>query len=637
MHSMPRAPRPASRGCRALALVALPVLATGGELSDMTLEELGRITVTSVSRGPQPLNEAPAAIFVITHDDIVRSGATTLADAMRLAPNLSITQLGSSNFSAATRGFGTRVDTQSFSNKLLVLIDGRSVYSPLYSGVYLDTQDVPLEDIDRIEVISGPGATLWGANAVNGVINVITRPSYLTTGTTVAAAAGNVEHRVLAQYGSGADDDFSYRAYGKAFERGAMRLADGSSAVDGWHRAQAGFRIDVAHDGGAVVVQGDAYRGTNDRAGPGSQDVDGANLLARWEGKVGGSHLRLQGYADHVGAKAPAGGTALRQNTLDLEAQQSFELGWRQQIVWGAGARVHRYHISDTPSFLFDPSRRTLQIWNLFAQDTIEVVDSLKLTLGVKFEHNSFTGWEPQPDLRIAWRATASTLLWGAASRAVRSPTPFDTDVIERLGGADYLVGNKDFRSEKVMAYEAGVRTNVSRSLSLSVSAFYNEYDDLRTIEPSGTPEFIPLHWDNLMEGHSFGASTWATLQMGQWWRLTPGVALLEKRLRQKPSASALLDTGQSGNDPSAHALLNSSMDIGPTRLDFTLRHVAKLPDPALHAYTELTARLAWQASPSLEVSVAGNNLLHARHEEYPTPEGEMIRRSVLLEARWSP
>jgi iron complex outermembrane receptor protein len=201
----------------------------------------------------------------------------------------------------------------------------------------------------------------------------------------------------------------------------------------------------------------------------------------------------------------------------------------------------------------------------------------------------------------------------------------------------DYLVGNKDFRSEKVMAYEVGVRANLSRSLSLSLSTFYNEYDDLRTVEPSGTPAFIPLHWDNLMEGHSFGASAWATVQVGQWWRLTPGIALLEKRLRQKPSASRLLGTGQSGNDPTANALLNSSMDLGPTRLDFTLRHVSKLPDPALHAYTELTARLAWQASRSLELSVAGNNLLHERHEEYPVPEGELIRRSVLLEARWTP
>ncbi|HTQ36084.1 MAG TPA: TonB-dependent receptor [Steroidobacteraceae bacterium] len=613
-------------------------LCRAAALTDMSLEELGRIPVTSVSRTAEPLSDAPAAIYVITGDAIRRSGVTTLADALRLAPNLLVTQLGSSNYSVAARGFGGRPDTQSFSNKLLLLIDGRSVYSPLYSGIYLDTQDVPLADVDRIEVISGPGATLWGANAMNGVINVITRPAYLTQGPEVWTAAGNDERQITARYGDDAGRDISYRVYGKAFRRDAMNLENGTSAGDGWHRGQAGFRLDLVRGDGTATLQGDAYTGADDRVGPGTEAVGGANLLARWEKQTGSSSWHVQGYFDHVERAAPADGTAFVLNTWDAEIQQSLAWGPRQQLVWGGGARLHRYQIDDTATLLFEPPQRALQIWNLFAQDTLALATTLKLTVGLKLEHDSLGGWEPQPDARLAWNAGSSSLLWAAASRAVRAPTPFDTDVVERAGGADFLVGKPDFHSEDVLTYELGYRGAISTALSLSASVFYNRYDNLRTVELSAPPTYLPLHWDNLMAGHTYGLSAWATWQIADWWRLSPGVRLLHKHLYQKTGASGLLDTGQDDDDPRLHALVDSAFELGRgATLDLSVQRVSSLPEPALPARTELAARLAWRFADSWELSLRDTNVLHRRQLEYPAPAGVPIRSSVLAEVRWNP
>lgn len=605
-------------------------------LRDLSLEELGRILVTSVSKAPEPLREAPAAIYVITHEEIQRAGVTTLAETLRLAPNLRLTQLGASNYVASARGFGGRPDVQQFSNKLLLLIDGRSVYSPLFSGIYLDTQDVPMSDIDRIEVISGAGATLWGANAVNGVINVITRSAYLTTGSSVSVIAGSQERQFTGQYGGDLDEDTSYRVYGKLLQRGAMELEAGGSAGDSWQRTQAGFRLDASQARGTTTLQGDVYAGSNERAGPGTQALGGFNLLGRWERQTGESGLRIQGYVDRVLRGAPVDGARFAVNTFDVEAQHSLWWGSRHQLVWGLGGRLYDYSIRNTEALRFEPSQRRLHIWNAFAQDTMALTPQLKLTLGVKLEHNSYTGWEPQPDARLAWQPIDSTMLWAAASRAVRAPTPLDTDVVETVAGTVFLVGDPRFRSEKVLAYEAGVRSSLSPAFSLSLSLFYNEYEDLRTVEVSDTPDFLPLRWDNLMEGHTHGMTAWAAWQITSWWRVAPGFALLEKRLRQKPQASRLLDVGQSGNDPRAHALLKSSFDLGRSgTLDLSLRHVARLPEPALPAYTELAARFAWRISPSWELAMRGSNLLHERHQEYPAPAGASIVRAVLVEARW--
>ena len=610
--------------------------AVAEDLTQLSLEQLGDLQVTSVSRSPEELRAAPAAIYVITNEDIRRSGATTLPEALRLAPDIRITQQGSSDFVAAARGFGGNPDVQNFSNKLLLLIDGRSVYSPLFSGIYLDTQDVVLADVERIEVISGPGATLWGANAVNGVINVITRPAYLTEGGLAAAAVGGREQTVDVRYGRKLRDDLAFRVYAKALQRDSMEHG-GVDAEDEWRRAQVGFRLDFSQALGTLTLQGDGYRGDDQRAGPGRQDLGGANLLARWQRLTNLGELQLQGYFDHVYRAAPAGGVPFTLDTYDAEVQQELNLGARHRVMLGAGLRQHDYRITNSATLLFEPSRRDLMQVNVFAQDTIAVLDRLKLTLGIKLERNDYSGWEPQPDLRLAWQANDSTLLWGSVSRAVRSPTPLDVDVIERVGGVDFLRGNPDFRSEKVLAYEVGYRGELSARLSLSLAAYYNIYEDLRTVEFGAPPVFLPLQWDNLMKGHSHGVTAWAKWQVTDWWRLSPGAAWLHKDLRFRAGSSQVLGVAQAGNDPHGYGLLNSSMQFGPARtLDITLRRVASLPDPALPAYTELSARFGWALGTEWEVALTGTNLLHARHQEYPEPTGATIRRSIAAELRWN-
>jgi iron complex outermembrane receptor protein len=386
-----------------------------------------------------------------------------------------------------------------------------------------------------------------------------------------------------------------------------------------------------------VTLQGDVYQGDEERAGPGRQDISGANLLARWQRQSERGEFQLQGYYDHSRRDAPVDGVPLTLDTWDLEAQQSLSLGASNRLVWGMGVRVHHYDIVNSASLIFNPPSRTLEQWNLFVQDTLSLGSRLKATVGIKVERNDYTGWEPQPELRLSWQVNDRTLLWGAISRAVRSPTPLDADVEERVGSLVFLTGDPDFQSENVLAYELGYRGEPAAALSLSVSAFYNVYNDLRTVETASATAFLPLRWGNMMKGHTYGVTAWAKWQVTDWWRLAPGFALLRKDLQFKPGASTLLGTGQAGNDPRGHGLLSSSMRLG-TRgsLDLTLRHVGALPDPALPAYTELGARLAWTLADNWEVALTGTNLLHARHREYPAPAGTHIRRSVLAEARWS-
>lgn len=607
--------------------------ASSDELMRMSLEELSNVEVTSVSKSARALGAAPAAIYVIGRDDIARSGATSIAEALRLAPNLRITQLGASNHVASARGFGGAPDLQNFANKMLVLIDGRSVYTPLFSGVYFDAQDVILGDVERIEVVSGPGATLWGANAMNGVINIITRRAADTTGTLLHLGAGDREQRVSARYGAPVGEQGAFRVYAKAFERGSMELTDDSSARDRWSSAQGGFRYDWASDRDALTFQGDLYDAQEDQLDAGDVSLSGANALLRWQRSFDRSQLQIQTYYDRTERAAPSDGVAFELNTYDLELQHSF-MGPVHEIVWGAGVRVHDYDIRNSAALMFVPPKRTLTLGNLFAQDTIAVGDAFRITLGLKLENDPYASWTPLPEVRVSWAPSSGTFFWASGSRAIRSPTPFDVDVVENIGSTVFLTGNADFETEKVTAYEVGYRGQPSSILSLSASVFYNEYDDLRTIEPApGT--FLPLRWDNLMEGHTRGVEAWATIQVASGWRLSPGVRYLDKNLSFKPSASGLIGVAQAGNDPEWQASLRSSIDLGrDLTFDAFLRYVDELPDPLTDDYTELGARFGWRVSQSLEIGLSGFNLLDSRHREYAAPNGVEIRRSVFFDVR---
>ncbi len=602
------------------------------ELRDMSIEDLAQFDISSVTKSAGTLGDAPASIYVITHDDIIRAGNTTLPGMLRLAPNLQVMRGGNGGLVVTARGLGGNAGAQSFSNKLLVLIDGRSVYSPLYSGVYWDMQDLLPEDIDRIEVISGPGATLWGANAVNGVINIITRPAGATQGLYATGVIGNKTRDAGLRYGGRVGETISYRLFAKGH-----RNRDTGKALDNdsW-RLQGGFRVDwTPTETDRLMVQGDAYQGARSQTGAAREDMHGRDILARWNRDGAMSSLQVQAYYDRTGRKTRAGGGRFTLDTVDLDVQHSFAMGSAHRIVWGGGARVSRYNIDGTANFLFVPDKRTLFLANIFVQDSIALTPRLTAIAGLKLERDPYSGAVLLPSARLSWKPTDPLLLWGAVSRAIRSPTPFDRDVVERLDGDDFLIGPSTFRSEKLTAYEAGTRLMASSHASLSLSAFYNAYDDLRSIEvaPGG---FLPLQWGNGIKGHSYGFDSWADVRITDWWRVKPGYSLLIQRFRFKPGSAGLLDVHQVGNDPKHRLTLRTSMDIGPRiNLDADLRYVSSLPSPRTSGYVELGARIGYVIGERAELSLSGFNLLHKRHLELPATEASPVPRSVFVALKW--
>ncbi len=603
------------------------------QLSRMSLEELAKVEVTSVSKSAQSLSSAPASIYVITREEILRHGVLSIPEALRLAPNMQVTQLTSSEYSNGARGLAGAPNDQNFSNKILILIDGRSVYSPLFSGIAYDMQDVLMDDIDRIEVISGPGATLWGANAMNGVINIITRKAHETQGLLLRADGGDGEQAIGARYGDDLGDRGAFRVYAKAFERGATEFADGSSAQDEWTKIQAGFRFDGKIASSAFTLQGDYQDAKQSFAGAPDVPFSGMNLLGRWEHAGERVTTRLQMYYDRVDRERPPSGIAFDIDTFDFELQQSAVVA-NHRLVWGLGRRYNDYQTVNNV-LAFDPDHRTLELTNVFLQDSIALGGGFTLTAGIKFEDNIYSDWSVLPDLRLSWALNERNLLWLAGSRAIRAPTPFDADVQEFVGSTLFLEGNPDFETEKVDAFEIGYRGHPHEKLSFTASAFYNRYDDLRTAEITPVT-LLPLRWGNLMKGSTYGIEAWANWQVTRWWRLSPGLRTLQKDLEFKEGSTQLLGLRQAGNDPKSNWQLKSSMDFGSLTLDAMFRRVDELPDPRNDAYSELSARFAWQVNEHFEIAVKGFNLLNETHREYADPTGREIRRSVLAEARFT-
>jgi iron complex outermembrane receptor protein len=607
------------------------------DLQQMSIGDLANIDVSSVTKTTQALSDAPAAIFVISHEDIVRSGATSLPEILRLAPNLQVAQTSASQYVITARGFSGNNTAQNFSNKLLVLIDGRSVYTPLYSGVYWDMQDVMPQDIERIEVISGPGATLWGANAVNGVINIITRGSGQTQGGLVDVETGNLGTSVGVRYGGKIGDAATWRAYARDTIDYDTVTATGARAHDSWSKPQGGFRLDWnASPADTVTVQGDGYRGSEDQVGAPNDDIEGADVLARWSHDwQGGANLQVQAYYDHAGRLSEDGGGSFTVDTYDLDVQHSFSLGSRNQVVWGGGVRVARYDIQGTASLFFAPASATLDLSNLFVQDSLSITDRLKLIVGLKAEDDPYSGISLLPSARLSWKLSERVLVWAAASRAIRAPTPFDRDVMEKAGPTLFLTGYNDFRPETVDAYEIGARLQPIDRLSFSISAYYNVYDDLRSIEIAPIT-FIPLRWGNGIRGETYGVEAWGDLRVTPWWRLSAGFSALSEHMAFKPGSSGLLGLSQLGDDPPYQASLKSQMNLGHAiTLDADLRYADALPKPSVPAYVELNARVGWKVSQRVKLSLSGFNLLHDRHQEFPAP-ALPVPRGVAAGLQWS-
>ena len=624
-----------------LSASVLPQGARAQQVADaaipqLSIEQLANVEITSVSKAPQALSSAAAAVYVIGHDDVIRSGATSLPEMLRLAPNLEVMQTSPFNYAITARGFNGNSADQNFPDKLLVLIDGRSVYTPLYSGVYWDMQDVLPDDVERIEVISGPGGTLWGANAVNGVINVITRKASDTQGGLLTLGVGDQYSSSAVQYGGQLADDVDYRVYAKDFWQRAFNNSAGSTAHDSWTKPQGGFRVDWDKAQDQVTLQGDIYNGAEGQSGGPDLITAGGNFTAHWQHRLDeDSSFQLLTYYDET-QRHQNGGGGIVLNTYDVEGQHNFGLGSWNNIVWGAGDRILQYGITNeiepTAALLFEPGHRTLNLADIFAEDRIPLGDTVEMTIGLKLENDPYSGLSPMPSGRLSWQIAPDHMVWGAISRAVRSPTPFDTDVVEKLGTVTFLTGNPNFLPERVTAYEIGYRGQLSDRISLSVSAFDNVYEDLKDIEfnpaTAGT-----LMWANMLKGNVHGVEAWASIQALGWWRLDLGFNAQHEDLSFQPGSFKLLGVAQAGDDPHHQASLRSSMNLPyDLNLDADFRYVGTLPNPHVPEYVELNSRLAWKISDTLSVALAGYNLLHGHHLEYVG--GDEIRRSVYFETR---
>jgi iron complex outermembrane receptor protein len=618
--------------CALLGLVAPALPAAANDLADLSLEELSGIEVTSVSRRAERLSEAAASVYVITGEQIRRSGAASLPEALRLAPNLQVAQLGTGQYAISARGFNNAIG-----NKLLVLIDGRTVYSPVFSGVFWDQQDVMLADVDRIEVISGPGASIWGSNAVNGVINVITLPAAQTQGTLVAAEAGNRSTELALRHGGALGGGGHWRAYAKASQLENTRTAAGASLPDDWERQQAGLRADWRGAGGNFTLQGDAYQGRAEHRGFFGRfelrpiDVSGANLLARWTRQFdGGSDLRVQAYHDHS-RRSDALLYSPEVATLDLEFQHGIPVG-RHRLLWGGGYRRARDEIQPGVFFAYVPASRTMSWKNLFAQGDIDLGDKFDLSLGVKLENNGYTGTEVLPSLRMGWKVAKDHFLWTAASRAVRAPARLDRELRFPANPPYYIAGGPDFVSEVANVYEIGYRAQPSPSVTYSATLFHHDWDKLRSGQKPPNAQV-----QNMITGSSYGAEAWATWQVLPAWRLSGGATTLRHDLRLRPGSTDPSGPRELGDDPEYQWMLRSAFNLPRGQeLDIAVRRVAALPYPAVPAYTAVDMRYGWKLSGKLQAALSAQNLFDPSHPEFNSAPGRSeIKRSFQLQLRW--
>ncbi len=603
------------------------------ELKRLSLEELARVDVTSVSRRAEPLFGAPAAVTVVTGEEVRRSGATTLPDALRLATGMQVGRFDSRTYAVSARGFNI-----STANKLQVLIDGRSVYSPLFAGVLWDVPDVLLEDLDRIEVIRGPGATLWGANAVNGVVNVITKSARDTQGSLLSAGGGSEEQAfAAARHGGRAGERLFYRLYGKYAYRDALALAQGGSADDPLRRAQGGFHLRWERGAEDVAIfQGDLYRGLIGHPVQLDTEISGGNLLGRWERTLaGGSQVRVGLYWDRSHRDSPRVFEE-RRDTADLDLQHRVALGRRHDVVWGAGYRTSRDRVEDSPVLGWDPNRRTISVLNLFAQDEVTLLpDRLRLTVGAKLEEHESTGLEAQPNVRLAWTPDDRRTVWASVARAVRSPSRLDEDLRIFSGPVLVLRGSRDFEAEELLAYEAGWRQLLGERAKLDAAVFHHEYDELRSQEP--TPgSGLPIVLANRLEGRVRGVELEVDFDLTPTWRWRAGAAWLDKELRLEPGSGDSTRGRSEGHDPDVHGFVRTGLDLpGGVELDGTLRYVDDLPTLAVPSYLELDLRLGWRPRAGLELELVGRNLLDGSHLEFAPAGGlrEEVERGAYARA----
>ena len=603
-------------------------------LKQLTLDQLLNIEVMSVSRRPERLGQTASAIQVITQEDIRESGASSLPEALRLATNLQVAQVDARQWAISARGFNSTT-----ANKLLVLIDGRTVYTPLFSGVFWDAQDVVLSDIERIEVISGPGATLWGANAVNGVINVITKDAKDSRGL-MLVGGGGTKLRGLgsARYGGTLGSRAAYRIYGKGLARDPTLLPNGQEGPDDWHMGQGGFRLDWdASDRKRLSVQADLYDGRIGQASAGDIAISGGNLRAKWSYAVStNSDVAAQMYYDRTHRDIP-GTFGEDLDIYDVDLQHRVVLGRRHDVVWGAGYRLMNDRVTNSPGLAFLPPHVARQWVTAFVQDEIALApERLHVTLGTKIEHNDYTGFEIQPSGRVNWTLSPSGTLWTAISRAVRTPSRIDRELFVPAQPPYFLAGGPNFRSEAELAYEVGYR-HQSGPWLLSLATFYSRYHGLRSIEQDSAPAPTPLVIGNGQDGESYGAELHVRYRVSDRWRWRAGYTELRVHVWPNPGSTDTSRGASESHAPDRQLLLQSSLDLpARLRLDGGFRYISEIANQQLPGYAELNARLTWQPTGTLDLSIVGQNLLHKQHAEFGTPAARRgIARGVYGMAQW--
>jgi iron complex outermembrane receptor protein len=640
----------AAAACVALCC-ATPVLADERgqtmpvDLADLSIEELANIQVTSVSKRPERLQDASAAVFVITADDIRSSGADSLPEVLRLAPNLHVARINGYAYSISARGMNSGPSV--LSNKILVLIDGRSVYTPLFAGVFWDAQDVLLEDIARIEVVSGPGGVMWGLNAVSGVINISTRSAFDTQGGMVALhGASDGAAGAAFRQGGTSDGGVAWRAYGKVTRRSdSERIGDGR-IDDGYRRALVGVRADWDQGADAFSVVGNVNRGRLDQPAPGELATpfgpstfgrvrsDGANLLARWQRTLdAGASVSLQAYLDHTVREAPPL-FAERLTTADVQFQHTLATQGRHDLMWGANYRSTRDRVTNSPWVAFLPARKLLRWGSVFVQDDIFLNDDWRLTLGSRVEYNHYTGIEWLPSARLSWRLSPQHALWASAARTVRSPARLDVDAWVPGQPPFILRGGPHVRSEVARVLELGYRGQPAAGLSYTVVLYRHDYDHLRGQQID--PTFSYVEFASLLEGSASGIETWGSWQALPRWRLSAGWTALHQRLALKPGGNDVMGLSAARRDPSHTLQLRSHYTIDDAReINVTLRRTGEMPASRIASATALDARFGWRLRPGVALSVYGENLNGGHAEFGSTTYWAEFERRVGVKVRW--
>jgi len=647
-----------------MLLLATPLCGQGG-LADASLEQLLETRVTTVSKKEQSLSRTAAAVFVIGPEDIRRSGALSLPDLLRMAPGVNVAQINAHTWAISIRGFNSR-----YSNKVLVLIDGRSVYTPVFSGVYWEHLDIPLEDIERIEVIRGPGASTWGANAVNGVINIITKSSKDTRGAMVTAVSGTETYASnTLQYGGAAGDHGAYRAFARYGHEGGSRLPGGSSAGDAWTRVHGGFRSDwdLSRSDGLMVegewfsdregeMAGSSFLGGDlDPGVPARSNDQGGDLMARWSHQLpGGSETELRAYYNEY--RHTEFGVLDDTRNFDIEFQDHLKLRSRHDVVFGAGYRSSRSILDGAlVSLVTAPWRDHLT--SAFLQDEIALSEKVWLTPSIRAEHDSYIGFDLEPGLRLAWAPSARHTVWGAASRSLRQPAAVDTSINAILSNSSpypgmeqiiRLIGNPHFHPEEANDYEVGYRAQVTKSLAIDLTSFLTSYHHLATLEPgsvtqtAGLPSIVDLtmHEENLSSALSYGGEVAATWSVLPRWKVSPTYSYLHLNIRKDPSSAATALLGADPLAPRHTAGVRSQVNLpGKVEFDQWVAWTGPIPDTGVPGYARLDIRIGRHLGRSIELSVGGQNLLRPGTMQFTDYTGFLAsesERSVYGKIGWS-